>query len=74
MFIKEEFTKWHPLYSYGDNCNSYLVQCRKNLKTGYLHFDTNKVSENSHHVSLGLDPTEQFKKVVEDNNNFYENN
>ncbi len=62
----KKFTKWYPLYTYTYSCDSFLVQCRKNKTSGYIEFSTTKVSAWSHHIPLGLNAQEQFKKVMED--------
>ncbi len=64
MLKKDKFTNWYPIYSYENHCNCYIVQCRKNLKTGYLYFDVTKIANDSFNIPLKINAEEQFNKVV----------
>jgi len=60
-------TKWIPLLSYEYNGSIYITLCRRNYRTGMLHFETRKVNRNSTHCYqkplLNID--DQFKLIME---------
>jgi hypothetical protein len=64
--FKKKYTKWQPIYSYDYRCNHYLVQCRMNIDSGFLTFKTSVVSRNSFKIDLGINPKDQFNKVIND--------
>jgi len=68
MFFKRKFTKWLPILIYDFSGNKYLLQGRKNLKTGELCFKNTLLNTRwnlMHNMPQNIfEPKEQFDKLL----------
>lgn len=68
MIFKRRFSKWIPIFIYDYNGNKFLLQGRKNLKTGELCFKNTLLNSRwnlMHYLPQNmLDLKEQFDKLV----------
>ncbi len=68
MFFKRKFTKWLPILIYDFSGNKYILQGRKNLKTGELCFK-NTLLNTRWNLMRNMpqdifEPKEQFDKLL----------
>jgi hypothetical protein len=68
MFFKRRFTKWLPILIYDFSGNKFLLQGRKNLKTGELCFKNTLMNGRwnlMHNMPQNIfDPKEQLQRLL----------
>lgn len=73
--FKPIFTKWEPVLIYDSIGDKYLLQCRRNIKSGKLHFKNSKLNRWGGASMNGMpcnifDPKEQFQKILTSTDSF----
>lgn len=67
MFGK--YTKWHQIVIYDFGGTKFLLEARRNLKTGKVEFTNTRVNKRSnmiHNLPSIFDPDVAFKELLKD--------
>jgi len=70
MFLNRKFTKWLPILIYDFSGSKFLLQGRKNIKTGELCFKNTLINTRwnlMHNMPQSIfDPKDQIEKILVD--------
>lgn len=66
MLLNKNKSKWIPLMTYLYAGNSYMILCRKNLKTGMLYFKVKRLNAFApSYQKVALDINKQFQIIMD---------